>query len=350
MKHSLLFIKHKDFNARTVENDLNILRSEYNVKLCNVGTTKGLGFFLSLIGQFFYLLFNIHKYKFVFIWFADYHSLLPVFFSKLFKIVSLVNVGGYDADEILIGKAHGLKAKFRKFCVKYSLNNAAKLLPVSTIIKEYLVKYVDESRCEVIYNCVDTEKFSGKISEKKENLIITVGGGGEFVKEAKRKRLDFFIELGNTFNERYPAYDTKFLIIGHETGTNTYNYLFPLIKSPNVELKPPTSSVGELLDYYQHASIYMQLSYYESFGIAQIEAMLNGCIPVSNAGGAIPEVVGDAGFIVRDFDKEKYISIIKEILDNKQEALREKAKERVLNNFTFEVRKSRLLTLLHSLS
>jgi glycosyltransferase involved in cell wall biosynthesis len=273
-----------------------------------------------------------------------------VFFSKLFKKVSLLNIGGYDADEILTGEAQGLKAKFRKFCVKYSVKNATRLLPVSTIIKEYLVRFVDESRCEVMYNCVDTEKFSGNRIQGKENLIITVGGGGEFVKEAKRKRLDLFIELGNEFNQRYPEYNAKFFIIGHEPGNNTYNYLLPLIKSRNVEVKPLTRSVNELLSYYEQASIYMQLSYYESFGIAQIEAMLNGCIPVSNAGGAIPEVVGDAGFIIHDFDKEKYISIIKEILDNKHEPLREKARERVLNNFTFEVRKSCLLALLKSLS
>jgi glycosyltransferase involved in cell wall biosynthesis len=344
----LLFIKHKDFNARTVENDLNILRSAYDVKLSEVNTSKGIGFFFSLTGQFFYLLFNTYKYKFIFIWFADYHSLLPVYFAKLFGKVSLLNMGGYDADEILTGEPHGIKAKFRKFCVQYSVKNATKLLPVSEIIKKYLSKFVDGSKSEVVYNCIDTDKFISNEISVKENLVITVGGGGEFVKEAKRKRLDFFIQLGNEFNKRYPQYDALFFAIGHNINTNTYNYLKPMIKSSNVELKSMTVSVEELVEYYRRASIYMQLSYYESFGIAQIEAMLNGCIPVSNPGGAIPEVVGDAGFLIPDFNTELYLKSIKEILDKKHENLRELAKNRVLENFTFEKRKERLLSILNS--
>ena len=139
MKPHLLFIKHKDFNARTVDNDLYILNENFSVTIKNVNTTKGFSFFTAFIRQFFYLLFNTYRFKVVFIWFGDYHSLLPVFFAKLFGKPCILNIGGYDADEILIGEPKSLKAKFRKFCVKYSVKNATKLLPVSNLIKEYLI-------------------------------------------------------------------------------------------------------------------------------------------------------------------------------------------------------------------
>jgi glycosyltransferase involved in cell wall biosynthesis len=347
---NLLFIKHKNFNARTVENDVQILEEDFSVNMYEVNTGKSIGFFFALIKEFYYLLFILPKHKIVFIWFADYHSLLPVFFCRLYGKKVVINIGGYDADEILIGNPVSLKEKFRKFCVSYSVRHADLLLPVSNVIKKYLETAVSREKCITAFCCIDTKKFqvSENINEK-ENLVITVGGGGEFEKEAIRKRLDYFIELGNEFNKRYPQYNTKFYAIGHNKNSSTYNYLAKLIESSGVKVKPMTNSIEELIEYYKKASVYMQLSYYEAFGIAQIEAMLYGCIPVSNNGGAIADVVADAGFIIENYDNEKYLLTIKNILEKKHESLREKAKQRVLENFTIEVRRNTILPALKKL-
>jgi glycosyltransferase involved in cell wall biosynthesis len=315
-----------------------------------VNTSKGIGFFAAFIKQFWWLLFFIYRYKVIFIWFADYHSLLPVFFAKLTGKFSVINIGGYDADEILIGKPVSLKDKFRKFCVVYSVKNCSKLLPVSNIMKTHLETAVEAVKSETVYCCVDTEKFPPPEQiPAKENLIITVGGGGAFIKEAKRKRLDFFIQLGNEFNFRYPEFNAKFLAIGHNRESETYRYLAPMIRNKNVEIKPATQSIDELVKYYEKASVYMQLSLYEAFGIAQVEAMMYGCIPLSNPGGAIKEVIGNAGFTVDNYDLEKYIQILKEILDGKHEDLRILAQIRAKQNFSLEARKSQLLKILKQL-
>lgn len=346
----LLFIKHRDFNARTVENDVSILSEKFEVKMYEVNTSKGIGFFIAFIREFIYLLFNIFRFKVVFIWFADYHSLLPVFFAKLFGKYSVINIGGYDADEILPGSPNTLKDKFRKFCVTYSIKNCTKLFPVSDVIKSYLEKAVKSDKCETVYCCIDTDKFPPpEVIPQKENLVITVGGGGKFIKEAKRKRLDFFIELGEEFNKRFPKYNAKFYAIGHNNDTVTYKYLSEMITDKNVELKPLTGSVNELIDYYKKASIYMQLSYYEAFGIAQAEAMLYGCIPVSNPGGAIAEVIGDAGFTVKEYNSDEYIKIIKEIFDHNHESMRQKTKLRSLSNFSLDSRRKKLLEILKNI-
>ncbi|MCX7878253.1 MAG: glycosyltransferase family 4 protein [Ignavibacteria bacterium] len=340
---NLLFIKHISFTARTVENDLNILKERFNITLQNVNTTRSFGFFISFIKQFIFLLYKIYRFKIIYIWFADYHSFLPVFFSKIFRKISIVNLGGYDADEILPEEALTLKQKFRKFCVSYSVKNCTKLLPVSEPVKEHLLEFAPHLKPEVINCCVDTSKFKPEDMMSKENLVITIGGGGDFIKEALRKKLDFFIEIGNQFNERYPEYDAKFYLIGHNEETQTYKYLRNFIKHPNVQLKAFAETPEELINYMQKASVYMQLSHYEAFGIAQIEAMLYGCIPVSNPGGAIPYVVGDAGFLIKDYRMDEYIRVIKEILDGKHENLRLKARQRVMQNFSLESRRKKLL-------
>ncbi len=347
--NKLLFIKHKSFNARTVENDVSILSVKFRVKMYEVNTTKGMGFFFAFLKEFFYLLFNIYRFKVIFIWFADYHSLLPVFFAKLTGKISIINIGGYDADEILLGSPTSFKEKFRKFCVVCSVKNAARLLPVSNVIKSYLEKVVSPEKCETVYCCIDTKLFPPPAEiPQKENLIVTVGGGGKFIKEAKRKRLDFFIELGEEFNKRHSEYNAKFFAIGHNSDTNSYRFLSEMIKCKNIELRPATNTIEELISYYNKSSIYMQLSYYEAFGIAQAEAMLYGCIPVSNPGGAIAEVIGDAGFIVKDYNTNEYISIIKDILDKKHEGLRKKAQKRTVDNFSLIARKIKLMDILRN--
>src|SRR5207247_6894113 len=100
-----------------------------------VNTTKTFSFFFVLVMQFYFLLFNIYKFKIVFIWFADYHSLLPVFFSRLFNKKCVINIGGYDADEILTGTPRSVKEKLRAFCGSCSVRLSGKVITVSVIIK-----------------------------------------------------------------------------------------------------------------------------------------------------------------------------------------------------------------------
>ena len=67
--------------------------------------------------------------------------------------------------------------------------------------------------------------------------------------------------------------------------------------------------------------------------------MLNKCIPIVFNGGAMPEVVGDAGIIINNYNIEYTAGLIKDILDGKYAALTEKAKQRVKDNFTINHRK-----------
>ena len=95
-----------------------------------------------------------------------------------------------------------------------------------------------------------------------------------------------------------------------------------------------------LLQYYQKAKVYCQLSTQESFGVALAEAMACGCVPVVTRKYSLPEVVGDTGFYVPYNDPETTAEAIKKALRSDKGA---KARERVKKKFSEEQREKRLL-------
>ena len=58
----------------------------------------------------------------------------------------------------------------------------------------------------------------------------------------------------------------------------------------------------EFAGYYSKATIAVVPSLYEGFGLPAAEAMACGVPLISTSGGALPEVVGDAGIIVPPAD------------------------------------------------
>ena len=87
---------------------------------------------ISMIKLIVSIVINIRKIDFFYIWFADYHSFLPIFFAKLFNRKSILILGGSDCLNIpqyKLGNIYG-PLGLRKRCVVYSLKHANLLVPV----------------------------------------------------------------------------------------------------------------------------------------------------------------------------------------------------------------------------
>ena len=76
----------------------------------------------------------------------------------------------------------------------------------------------------------------------------------------------------------------------------------------------------KLIKLYQKSQVYIQPSKYESFGLCILEAMATGRPVVAFNVGGIPEVIGDAGFIVNN--KKEFIYKVSQLLENKGECIR----------------------------
>lgn len=99
-KPCILFVKHYSSNAGFILNDVDILKEKYDVDLYIAYTKKNILILASLLNQLLHHILKIGKYKLIYIWFGDYHSFIPVLLGKIFKIKSVIAVGGYDATNI----------------------------------------------------------------------------------------------------------------------------------------------------------------------------------------------------------------------------------------------------------
>jgi glycosyltransferase involved in cell wall biosynthesis len=88
---------------------------------------------------------------------------------------------------------------------------------------------------------------------------------------------------------------------------------------------------------YARASLAVIPSIYEGFGIPAGEAMACGVPVVSTTGGALPEVVGDAGILVPPAAPQALGQAILELIDNPEKAshLGEKGYRRIQDHFTW---------------
>jgi len=93
----------------------------------------------------------------------------------------------------------------------------------------------------------------------------------------------------------------------------------------------------EFVKQYAKATVAVVPSVYEGFGLPVGEAMACGVPVISTTGGALPEVVGEAGILVPPSDHYALARAIASLLDNPEhaKALGEAGYKRVLENFTW---------------
>jgi glycosyltransferase involved in cell wall biosynthesis len=103
---------------------------------------------------------------------------------------------------------------------------------------------------------------------------------------------------------------------------------------------------AQLADLYQRASVYVQASRHEGFGVSVAEAMLARCVPVVTRAGALPEVVGDTGVLLTDGSPQTVADGVREALGL---GTGEAARTVVLERFSVEQRRDGLLALIDEL-
>ena len=108
---------------------------------------------------------------------------------------------------------------------------------------------------------------------------------------------------------------------------------------------------AEIVDLYAQASIAVVPSEYEGFGFPAAEAMACEVAVVSTSGGALPEVVGDAGIIVPCKNAEALAEGIRTLLKDKQlrDRLAVQGRQRVKEQFNWDTVAAQLTDYYHTI-
>jgi glycosyltransferase involved in cell wall biosynthesis len=334
-KKKILFI-HTTWST-FVKTDFEILSGQFEVIRYQFRPVKGLPKTALQFGkQFFYLLFQIWKYDAVFIWFADYHSFLPVLFAKLTGKKSFLVIGGYDVVKMPELNYGVFTSKIRGFCAQFSMKQSSMNLAVSKNVERKVRWIAPKANTRMLYNCVNISA-NREIQIEKENLVITVG-----LIDSERtfflKGMDTFIKVAETLPE------VKFMAIGISKNLPSH-----LLKPHPINLEWIERVKHEELEgYYKKAKIYCQFSRSESFGVSIVEAMSFGCIPVVTNVGGMPELVRDFGIVAKRDASEISDSIKKAIKNEFQPELDSNVKS-ALKPFLFKEREKSLLNIMNQL-
>ena len=274
----------------------------------------------------------VHGWRFgtVYVWFADWHALLPTVVGRLLGRRVYVVAGGYDVarDEVL---GYGSFSRpLRGWVARQVMRWATRVLCVSRDVERRVRAVAGRGNAVLLYN--GTGMRAGRVEAgDKEAMVLTVAAV-ETERQSLVKGLDRFVAVAREL----PGY--RFVMVG--VGGEVPALMWPL--PGNVEV------VGrveweEMAGYYRRAKVYCQLSRWESFCLALTEGMAWGCVPVVTDAGGMPEVVGGTGAVVGRRHLEDLPAVVRRAMEGPFSLA---GRERVERCFSLERRGRELLALL----
>jgi succinoglycan biosynthesis protein ExoA len=278
----------------------------------------------------------VAEHDLVFAWFAGWHSLPAVLWARQLGKPSVVVIGGYDTANLPEAGYGSQRGGIRKFLSRTVIHAATHLIVNSeSARREAIINAgADSERISVIYHGVDPVPTSPP--KDRERLVLTVGN--VWRENLLRKGLLPFVQAAAHLPDLHFVHVGKWCDDGIDE--------LRRVAGANVEFHGFLPD-EELFRLYARASVYVQASLHEGFGLAVAEAMSAGCIPVVTRAGALPEVVGDSGVYADSADPLDLARAIRSALDFGPER-RLAAQARIVEEFPMRRREAALRDLIHT--
>ena len=282
-----------------VNKDLQLLSGNYSVKEQYINKKTYWSDLLSSINK-------VIKADMLYCWFGSLYFLPIILFAKTFRKKIFVVAGGYDV------------AKTRSF--RHGSFDKGIIIKLFTRL---LFKLADEILCVSRFNMEEAIE-NAEVKPSKTHLIYL---GFEEYNQQKtipwNERVNTFLMISNLDKLRFDLKgakhylelarlmpDHQFVLIGSVTDDvqkviDSYN-LSNLNQKGSVEFNS-----AEFNKIVESCRFIVQLSAYESFGAAVVDAAIRGCYPIGSDNTALREVISEHGLLV----SRDNIEAIKEEVD-----------------------------------
>jgi glycosyltransferase involved in cell wall biosynthesis len=171
------------------------------------------------------------------------------------------------------------------------------IITVSEFTKKDIAKEfsLDENKFRVVHNGINNEYFYPvQNGPRPEHSILVTNSA-----DTPLKGLNFLLEAVAQIRKKQPV---KLTVIGQPKKNGIIENLVAKLGVSDIVHFTGRIENEEFANYYAKSTIAVVPSLYEGFGIPAAEAMACGVPLITTSGGALPEVVGDAGIIVPPAD------------------------------------------------
>ncbi len=264
-------------------------------------------------------------------WFDFYFRSLPLI-SKYPIIVTI-----HDVMPLIFRDKYpvGIRGKVNFQWQKFALKRVKKVITDSYVSKQDIRKYLflEESKIEVVHLAAD-KKF--KVISNSESLRVKLKyhlperfllyvGDANYV-----KNLPFLIKGFKRLREQSESRELKLVLVGGVFLKKTEGIDHPELASLKETLKlindydltdhiirPGQIDDDDLVGIYNLATIYVQPSLYEGFGLPVVQALACGTPVASSEAGSLKEIGGSAVIYFNPTNLDQMVTILKDILSDK---------------------------------
>jgi glycosyltransferase involved in cell wall biosynthesis len=222
---------------------------------------------------------------------------------------------------------------FRKYClflkrlrkkreINHLLNHGDKLVLLSEAFKKKLAKELNLKSPGIISinNPIQLRTTQDSIVRKKEQILFV----GRLEKEKNPRKA---LIIWSKIECKYP--DWEFIFLGDGTERTALIDLANSLKLKNVKFK----GFVDTTSYYKESAVQCNTSDYEGFGLALIEGMQYGVVPITfNNWDTLKEIIVDneTGMLVKPNDEDEYSRKLQLLLNDR--GLRKRISENVINH------------------
>jgi glycosyltransferase involved in cell wall biosynthesis len=282
--------------------------------------------------------------------FAGYHTLVPCLFARWFKKPHIIVAGGIDCVSYPSADYGNFHKPLLARITAFSFRTCSFIAPIS----EYLVRSENQyaagdpvgqgilnmvpnlrTPIKVVHNGFWLDRWYPDAEPRKVGTFITIASNLDHPSRVRIKGIDLVLQVAALCPQFH------FTIIGKDAPEG-----FTQLSNVTVLPFQPYESLRQVYCRHSH---YLQLSMSEGFGNTLAESMLCGCVPVGSRAGAIPMIVGDAGYLLDRKDAAQLKGLLELAVAEYSMEQGMASRQRILQQFGIDRRQDALMEVINGL-